>query len=330
MPLSFAVIICSFDVRLLHDLDEAIQSVRSQCCSELVDIIVCVDGNTKLYHLLASMYENVSGVTMVSTGRDKPLGLAHARNIATTYCSQDVISFLDDDAIADPHWIAELAESFAKYRCLIVAGKILPRWKSLPPRWLTPVFYWLVGATGDLLQDRESYVRSGFGSNISCIREALVKVGLLESSLGRRGSTLLQAEDADLGLRVNEVFGKLAVYNPRAVVFHKVGPERLRISYLLKRAYLQGKSKAIMFGLHGRNPSVLGQEYHYLRRVLGDMIRTATQLVDPANLAPSLERLFCSICITSAVVLGFLLNVMETKFRTTLPAETESLVASGF
>lgn len=318
MALSVAVLICSRDLKRAKDLMEAIQSVRNQSYCGQINIVVFIDGNANLYRLFAKRYEKVPEVKVISTGKEEPLGLARARTLAISSCYQDVICFLDDDAIADTDWIEEIVKSFGQHACVMIAGKIVPLWRSDPPKWLTPAFFWLVGGTGSIFKEQESYVRSGFGSNLSCMREALVKVGPVASSLGLRGSTLMQAEDADLGLRVREVYGKSVIYNPRAVVFHKVGHERLRITYLLKRAYFQGKSKAVLFLLHRRDFSSLDTEYNYLRTgILNEMISTATRLLGGSDIALSLKRLCFSLCVTGAVVLGFFLHVISYGLRST-------------
>jgi hypothetical protein len=89
-------------------------------------------------------------------------------------------------------------------------------------------------------------VRNTFGSNLSFKREVLRSLGGFKSEMGVKGKGLLQGEETELCERMREKFGKGVVYNPEAVVYHKVFPERLRIRFLLRRAFWQGYSKRVM------------------------------------------------------------------------------------
>ncbi len=273
-----------------------------------------MDGNDELYRSLSQKYAREQ-VRVITTGEAKPTGLAHARNVAIRHCTEDVISFLDDDATADQNWIANIAESFRKYDCVTVAGKTLPSWQAHQPRWLTPTFYWLVGATGNLERDYEHFVRSGFGSNMSCMRHALVKVGMFNPSLGMRDSSLLQAEEADLGLRSREAFGKEAAYNPKAIIFHKVDYEKLRLSYMFRRAYYQGNSKALLFNLHGRDQSILAAESDYLRLVSYEPIKALKNIFDGVSILACVGRFLFSMSVTFSVLLGFVINFSTGRSR---------------
>ena len=184
-PLSFAVVICTYDHKRLDDVRAAVKSVREQSYHGQVSTVICVDGNGLLYRRLSQRYSR-KRVKVVTTSKMRPAGLAQARNVAIGYCTEDVISFLDDDATADRNWIAKVADSLGKYDCVTVAGKTLPSWHARRPGWLTPAFYWLVGATGTVEGDYEHFVRSGFGSNMSCMRYALRKVGMFDPSFGMR------------------------------------------------------------------------------------------------------------------------------------------------
>jgi glycosyltransferase involved in cell wall biosynthesis len=266
-----------------------------------------VDGNDELYRSLSQKYAR-EHVRVITTGEAKPAGLAHARNVAIRHCTEDVISFLDDDATADQNWIANIAESIRKYDCVTVAGKTLPSWQAPSPRWLTPTFYWLVGATGTVERNYEHFVRSGFGSNMSCMRHALLQVGMFNPSFGMRGSSLLQAEEADLGLRIREAFGKEAAYNPKAIIFHKVDYEKLRLSYMFRRAYYQGNSKALLFNLHGRDQSILGAESDFLRLVSYEPIKALKDMFNGVSIPACVGHLLFSLSVTSSVLLGFIIN----------------------
>jgi glycosyltransferase involved in cell wall biosynthesis len=312
MPLSFAVVICSFELARINDLDEAIRSVLGQSYKDSVNLVICIDGNAKLHYLVARRYNKLPRITVIKTNDEKPIGLAQSRNLAMKRCSQDVVCFLDDDAVAHHRWIEELAESFIQHESPLVVGRVLPLWRARQPRWLSPAFYWLVGSTGSIFDGHGVYVKSGFGSNLACSRVALERAGYFVSSLGKRGRSLLQAEDTELGIRISESYGVPAIYNRQAIVFHKVDREKLDKHYLIKRAYFQGKSKALLFMMHGRNISSLSTESSYIRTTVArDLVGTLKGLFSPSDIVESLERLTFSVSVVFTVIVAFFIQILE-------------------
>jgi GT2 family glycosyltransferase len=84
-----------------------------------------------------------------------------------------------------------------------------------------------------------------FGGNISICRKALLEIGGFSTAFGRKGKSLLSSEEAELCNRIREL-GGVVLYEPAAIVHHRVLPERVSRSYLLRRAYWQGVSDALL------------------------------------------------------------------------------------
>ena len=51
-------------------------------------------------------------------------GLSKARNAGTRLCKADVVSFLDDDEIADPGWLETLTQEFSNPLVMAATGRI--------------------------------------------------------------------------------------------------------------------------------------------------------------------------------------------------------------
>ena len=56
----------------------------------------------------------------------------------------------------------------------------------------------------------------------------------------------MQGEEPELALRMKIKLGKGVIYNPELVVYHKVPESKTRLRILLRRAFYQGYSKALL------------------------------------------------------------------------------------
>src|SRR5215469_14069434 len=68
-------------------------------------------------------------------------GSSYARNRAVEEALGEFILFIDDDAVAEPDWAAELLAELEHRQLDVACGMVLPRWCQQPPRWLGPSLY---------------------------------------------------------------------------------------------------------------------------------------------------------------------------------------------
>src|SRR5207248_2072624 len=69
-------------------------------------------------------------------------GLSGARNTGVARATGDVVAFLDDDAAADPDWIARLAGRYLDPDVLGVGGLVRARWDAGRPGWFPRELDW--------------------------------------------------------------------------------------------------------------------------------------------------------------------------------------------
>lgn len=262
-----STIICAHSLDNYQNLTEAVTSLLVQTHPEL-EVIIAIDGNEEFYKKVVANYRSQDTVKAVLLRENA--GVSAARNAGVRVARGDVIAFMDDDAAADRQWVENLLSTYREYDAVAVGGKILPLWLGGKPDHLPEELYWLVGVTHDGFAGEEVVeVRNTFGPNMSFKREVFEKVGGFSESLGfiRKGASCVQAEEPELSLRMKQTLGKGVVYNPRAIVYHKVPQSKLRVRTLLRRAFYQGYSKALLGKLNVSADS-MATEKSYLRDLL--------------------------------------------------------------
>jgi GT2 family glycosyltransferase len=110
------------------------------------------------------------------------------------------------------------------------------------------------------------------GCNMSLRRSVFAEVGGFAEDLGRIGRNPLGCEETELCIRVRQAYrrgGREAriLFEPGAQVDHRVGAERVRWSYLRRRCWSEGLSKAAVARLVGSDDA-LSTERSYVATVL--------------------------------------------------------------
>ena len=153
-------------------------------------------------------------------------GIAYARNRALLSAHGTCVAFIDDDAVAEPDWIASLARCLEETRADLIGGRILPHWLAPRPSWLSDDLLGPVTSL-DFGPTRKRCTRELFlTTNCAVRRSSMTRYGMFDTTLGRRGERWVGGEDFELCQRWLHA-GASVVYEPTAVVRHTVSPERL-------------------------------------------------------------------------------------------------------
>jgi GT2 family glycosyltransferase/O-antigen/teichoic acid export membrane protein len=259
---SVSVVICCYKLGRLSDVLEAIRSIHSQDIQPS-ELIVVADHNVELLAALRNIIGE--GISLIENSGER--GLSGARNTGIAYASSDLLLFLDDDAVADPSCLRQLAQRCCDHNVIGVGALIKPAWLSSPPAWFPAEFLWVVGCTYNGLKAGET--RNLLGAAMCIRRDVFEKTGGFDSSLGRRHIDLpLGCEETELCIRASKaIAGGQFVYEPAAHVDHKVPTDRLSLAYFTTRCYAEGLSKAHLSHLVGTDRS-LESERTYLSRTL--------------------------------------------------------------
>jgi GT2 family glycosyltransferase len=256
-PPAVSVVLCTYADERWHDLVAAVRSVRAQDAAD-VEIVVAVDHNPALE---ARVRRELTGV--VTTRSDGARGLSGARNAGFAACRGRVVAFLDDDCVAAPGWLPRLLTAFAAPDVAGAGGMVVPRWDQVRPAWFPVEFDWVVGCSYRGLPERVTAVRNPIGANMAFRREALDAAGGFRDGIGRVGRVPLGCEETELCLRIGaRLRGARIVYDPDAVVAHRVPAARARCRYFAARCWAEGLSKAVVTRLAGARHGLASERRH--------------------------------------------------------------------
>ena len=262
-PPAFSVVVCAYSLDRWPDLRAAIASLQNQTVTPH-EIIVVVDHNNDLLKLVRETFPQILAIPNQGTR-----GLSGARNTGVSAASGDIVAFLDDDARADTTWLAHFREHYVQEDVLGVGGTVLPDWAGgRKPAWFPVEFLWVVGCSYRGQPTSLQPVRNLIGANMSYRLDALRAAGPFREGIGRVGLLPMGCEETELGIRVLNAFpGDQVLYDPEAVVWHRVPRNRMGPTYFVKRCYAEGLSKALVVQLVGQQ-SGLSSERSYTFRVL--------------------------------------------------------------
>ena len=179
-------------------------------------------------------------------------GSSHARNRAVKEARGNFILFIDDDAIAEPRWAAELIAAMEDRKLDAVCGMVLPQWAETPPRWMGPRVYIKLAvhdaaALADAPPARLETIHNYFSANVGFRRETFELFGGFREDLGVVGGNPMSGEDTELFERIMRLGGRMS-FAPAARVYHIIPAERMTRTYLRHKSYAFGMGSAIAGG----------------------------------------------------------------------------------
>jgi GT2 family glycosyltransferase len=311
---SVTVVVCTYTEHRWDSLVNAVASLHAQRCPP-DQCVVVVDHNDLLLRRARAMFP--TGVEVVPN--DDVPGLAGARNTGVRWATGEVIAFLDDDAEADPDWLATMLEQYGDRSVAGVGGVAEASWpEGVRPRWFPPEFDWVVGCSYRGLPDVVAPVRNPIGASMSLRRSLFHALGGFDTAMGRVGTTPLGCEETEFAVRARQhIAGIEFLHVPGAVVHHLVAPERTRLRYFVRRCHAEGLSKAALSRRTG-SEAALSSERRYtmvtLPRAVAAGVGSAVK-GDPMGLA----RAVMIIVGLSATTVGYVMSTARRSRRTAPP-----------
>ncbi len=191
---------------------------------------------------------------------EKKKGLSHARNRGLSESLGEVVTYIDDDAIATPGFVGHVQRFFAEHPdAAAVGGKVLARFEGPRPEWFNRYSASLFFSHYDPGDQPFRYGASEYpiGCNMSIRRTILQQAGGFDPKLGRKGKGGVGAEEKALFRYLHQE--ELPCYfDPSQVVYHQIDKERTEPAYTRKLALGLGQTHRLMYCSKGLTWSCLG------------------------------------------------------------------------
>jgi len=185
-------------------------------------------------------------------------GKSHALNCAIPLLVSRYTAFVDDDHRVEVSYLENVCKAATDYpEADILCGRILPDWDGSEPEWVhdegpfriypLPVPRYDLGP--DPIRSPQDQTTPG-GGNLVLRTSLFDRVGDFSADYGPVGRGLGGAEDHQWVLRAIAA-GAVVQYAPDIVQFHYVDQTRLRVRYLVQKAYERSASAVRLMGTDG-------------------------------------------------------------------------------
>lgn len=209
--------------------------------SILAEVIVVDNGstdNTREILLREKVKHNRFDFRM---SKEETRGKSSALNRGIGLARGEILIIVDDDVVVHHRWMAEHWESHRISEFGAVQGRVLPgvdpQGYPADPSRLREYNIPIVDYGGEIRS-----IRGFTGTNVSFKRDIVRQVGLFNPRLGP--GALGFSEDTEYSMRMRRAGFKIG-YNPGAIVYHELNPERYGRAYNRRVEYRKGVSRSI-------------------------------------------------------------------------------------
>ena len=244
------VIVCTYN--RAESLRDTLRTLRAQKTSPSRSWEVVVVDNNSNDHTYRVVEEVQREWPLLRYEFEQAQGLSHARNHGIAVAQGDVLLFTDDDVLPEPDWLETTLAGMDKYQADACGGYIAPIWESPPPSWLTERFYGFLAVRTDRADDYliADTSHTPFGANMAFRKAVFERVGLFDTSRGRKGKVLASGEDGEMFERILAA-GLKVMFIGGSRVHHKVEGFRLSKRYFRRWRIQTSKNLAMSRGVAG-------------------------------------------------------------------------------
>ncbi|WP_165025787.1 glycosyltransferase [Dysgonomonas sp. ZJ279] len=268
----FSIVICTYNREKY--IGASLDSVCRQTFANDNFEIIVIDNNSpdKTADICRAYIEQYSQVQLRYI-LETEQGISFARNRGIKEAKGEFIVFIDDDETIDNFYLEKLDSYLTQYPdARLCATSVVPVYETEKPKWLSHYTMRLI--TG--YYNKGSEVKTLGGKDYPGTGHAIIKkelftlFGDFNTQLGRKGSSLLGAEDKDMFLRLIEN-NIDCYYFPDIPIYHHIPDSKLTNYFFHRLTYSIGKSERI------RTKSI--SEKTYRKRLYSEMIKWSASIV---------------------------------------------------
>lgn len=235
-----SVVVCTYNRAQL--LENCLQSLDKQSIDRKTYEVIVVDNNSTddTQSVVKKTIRHHPNIRLVTERRQ---GLSFARNRGWKEARGRYVAYIDDDALAEPHWIEQIICFISNYPMVSVFGGPYSRFSIAPfPDWLPENYYTLNwGNKIKVLNLKNEWIS---GSNMVFHKSILEKYGGFKTDLGMKSNIILYGEETELLFRLKQ-HGEIVYYVPKILVNHFVAEHKLHLWWMLKNDYWRSFSSAL-------------------------------------------------------------------------------------
>lgn len=291
-------------------LAETLARLRRQAMRERIDweVIVVDNGCTDQTPAVIDAIKQEFPVPLQRVYEERQ-GVSWARNSGAAAARGRYLAFLDDDTFPEHHWLKTTWETFEKFTCDGVIGRIELHWRTERPTWLNDDLLGFIGRL-DYGGQAATITSTDFppnGGNMAFTRAAFDRAGGFNIALGRQGGRSLKGgEEPEFFARFLG-YKQVAVYQPDSVVYHVIDKWRMRKSYFRGVHFHEGRVRGNAFDV-GEGRSLAGVPLFMLSqfgRSVSDFVRSARHEGVHRSLRKEMNVWY---------FIGFMMGCVEKKF----------------
>ncbi len=260
-----SVVVCCYTAARRAQVLRVVESALNQLAGTGDEVIVVVDHNDDLREDL-SVALPPSVILIPNTFQR---GLSGARNTGVRRCGNEVVVFVDDDAVLTAGALDGARQAFDDPSIVAIGGAVEADWQTgSAPDWFPEEYGWVVGCDYRGLPACGDQIRNPIGAAMAVRRTALERINGFSTKLGRVGDLPTGCEETLMGVQLREEFPDQRIIRHTAFrVAHHVPADRATLRYFTRRCYQEGRSKASLTRISGQQ-AALSSERSYTTRIL--------------------------------------------------------------
>lgn len=270
--MKFSIITCTYNREKY--LGQTLKSVCEQTFPAGDYEILVVDNNsTDNTAFICEQYRKNYSDKQFFYFKEVNQGFSFALNRGIKEARGEYIVFVDDDETINTNHLELLYAYLEKYpQAELIASPVVPIYENGEPEWMSHFTQRLIGGyfnQGDKVKILDANHYPGTGHTI-IKRELYEKYGYYNTELGRKGTSLIGAEDKDMFNRLKNN-GISAYYFPAIPIYHHIPESKTTDDFFNRLTYSIGKSERI------RTKSVSDKEYY--KRLISEAVKWAASIV---------------------------------------------------